>query len=270
MSGGRTRRGGGGRSAARAGGRGKGAAAPPAEDPLFPARPRNFRIGGDIRPTKDLSRFVKWPRNVRIQRQRKVLLQRIKVPPTLNQFRRALDRAEASPIFTLLKKYSPETPAQKKERMEAQAKAKAAGAEVDLGPKPKLVKFGLNHVTTLIEQSKALLVVIAADVDPIELVAWMPALCRMKDIPYVIVNNKGRLGQVVHQKKAACVALTDVEDGDRDLLDKICEDARSKFNDNVEIRRKWGGGIVGLKTKAKLEQRRKVMEAEAAKRAQVL
>eukprot|EP00429_Kryptoperidinium_foliaceum_P050105 CAMPEP_0176124182 /NCGR_PEP_ID=MMETSP0120_2-20121206/62602_1 /TAXON_ID=160619 /ORGANISM="Kryptoperidinium foliaceum, Strain CCMP 1326" /LENGTH=60 /DNA_ID=CAMNT_0017458937 /DNA_START=13 /DNA_END=192 /DNA_ORIENTATION=+ len=41
-----------------------------ASDPLFPARPRAFGIGGDIRPTgRDLSRFVKWPKYVRIQRQ---------------------------------------------------------------------------------------------------------------------------------------------------------------------------------------------------------
>jgi large subunit ribosomal protein L7Ae len=32
----------------------------------------------------------------------------------------------------------------------------------------------LNHVTTLIENKKAKLVVIANDVDPIELVLWMP------------------------------------------------------------------------------------------------
>ena len=44
--------------------------APPApekrQDPLFQATPRNFRVGGDIRPTRDLSRFVKWPRYVRL------------------------------------------------------------------------------------------------------------------------------------------------------------------------------------------------------------
>ena len=36
------------------------------------------------------------------------------------------------------------------------------------------IKYGLNHITTLIEQKKAKLVIIAHDVDPIELVLWMP------------------------------------------------------------------------------------------------
>lgn len=46
--------------------------------------------------------------------------------------------------------------------------------------KPIEIKFGLNHVTTLIEERKAKLVVIAHDVDPIELVLWLPHLCRSK------------------------------------------------------------------------------------------
>ena len=40
-----------------------------------------------------------------------------------------------------------------------------------------IVKYGLNHVTTLIENKKAKLVIIAHDVDPIELVVFLPALC---------------------------------------------------------------------------------------------
>lgn len=45
-------------------------------------------------------------------------------------------------------------------------------------------------------QSKAQLVVIAHDVDPIELVVWLPALCRKMEVPYCIVKGKSRLGSV--------------------------------------------------------------------------
>lgn len=38
--------------------------------------------------------------------------------------------------------------------------------------------------------------VIAHDVDPIELVVWLPALCRKMEIPYAIVKGKSRLGAV--------------------------------------------------------------------------
>lgn len=66
------------------------------ENPLFAPTPRSFHIGGDIRPKRDLSRVIRWPRYVRIQRQRKVLKQRLKVPPALNQFTNTLDKNQGS------------------------------------------------------------------------------------------------------------------------------------------------------------------------------
>ena len=117
------------------------------------------------------------------------------------------------------------------------------------------------------ETKKAKLVVIASDVDPVELVLWLPALCRRMGVPYVIVNNKGRLGAIVHQKKAAVVALTEVKDGDKAALERVIDMANAKFANNADSRRKWGGGLMGLKTNARLEKRAKAMAVEAAKRA---
>ena len=31
-------------------------------NPLFEKRPKNFSIGQDIQPKRDLTRFVKWPK----------------------------------------------------------------------------------------------------------------------------------------------------------------------------------------------------------------
>ena len=55
-----------------------------------------------------------------------------------------------------------------------------------------VVKYGLNHITHLVETGKAKLVVIAHDVDPIELVVWLPAVCRKMDVPYIIVKVQPR------------------------------------------------------------------------------
>ena len=59
---------------------------------LFVKQPRNYGIGRAIPPKRDLTRFVKWPRYIRIQRQRAILKRRLKVPPAINQFSRALDK----------------------------------------------------------------------------------------------------------------------------------------------------------------------------------
>jgi large subunit ribosomal protein L7Ae len=239
-------------------------------DPLFPTRPRNFQIGGDIRPVgRDLSRFVKWPKYVRLQRQRAVLYQRLKVPPSIHQFTKTLSKNEAATVFTLLNKYRPLSKAAKKQRIKEAAAAKAAGktdAESGIVKTPHQVKFGLKHVTTLIEEKKASLVLIANDVDPLELVMWMPALLRKMKVPFMIVKDKARLGAICGMKNAACVAITTVDKSDEGQLELLRNLANEKYNDNPDLIRKWGGGIMGLKTQAKLEKRAKALAAEEAKK----
>lgn len=51
-----------------------------------------------------------------------------------------------------------------------------------------VVKYGINHITTLVENGKAQMVAIAHDVDPVELVVWLPALCKKMGVPYCIVK----------------------------------------------------------------------------------
>lgn len=237
-------------------------------NPLFEKRPKNFGIGQDILPPNvDLGRYVKWPKYVRLQRQRKILLVRLKVPPSINQFRLPMDASTTSALFKLMAKYKPETSVQKKERLAAMAEAKEAGTDPTPKKKPIYLKNGINHVTELVEQKKALLVVIAHDVDPLELVVWLPALCRKMDVPYCIVKSIARLGTTVNQKTTAAVAFTAVRPEDKAEFSKIIESCRSNFNDRFEeVRKRWGGGIMGIKSQHKTEKKRKAIAAEEAKR----
>lgn len=235
----------------------------PVANPLFQAKAKVFRVGGDIMPSgRDLSRYVRWPRNVRLQRQKRILVQRLKVPPAIEQFKNTCDKNQAAELMKLLVKYQPETKAAKAERLENTAKATAAGEASASAPGPVL-KFGLKHITTLVEQKKASLVVIAHDVDPIELVVWLPALCKKMQVPYCIVKGKSRLGTLVHKKNCAVVALTNVKAEDKNSLQKLQASFKTQFNDSVQ--RRWGGGQMGLKTVAKLDKRAKQAEAEAAR-----
>merc|ERR1711990_685706 len=90
---------------------------------LFKKSARNFRIGGDIQPKRNLTRFVKWPKYVRIQRQKRILMLRLKSPPAINQFTQTIERDQASRLLKLLGNYSPETRAQKKTRLQAEAQS---------------------------------------------------------------------------------------------------------------------------------------------------
>ena len=61
--------------------------------PLTGLVERNNRLGNFIRPRIVKSRFVKWPRYVQIQRKKRILLRRLKMPPALAQFYDTLDKA---------------------------------------------------------------------------------------------------------------------------------------------------------------------------------
>ncbi|EGW07757.1 60S ribosomal protein L7a [Cricetulus griseus] len=142
-------------------------------NPLFEKRPKNFSIGQDIQPKRDLTRFVKWPRYIRLQRQRAILYKWLKVPPAINQFTQALDWQTATRLLKLAHKYRPETKQEKKQRLLARAEKKAAGKGDVPTKRPPVLRAGVNTVTTLVENKKAQLVVIAHDVDPIELVVFL-------------------------------------------------------------------------------------------------
>jgi len=236
-------------------------------NPLFEKRPRSYRIGGDIQPTRDLTRFVRWPKYIILQRQKRVLLQRLKVPPALNQFTNAIDRNQATTLLKLLRRYTPETKQKKKERRLEAAKLKADNKQPADTKPPVTIKYGLNNVTGLIEDKKARLVIIATDVDPIETIVWLPQLCRKQEVPFCFIKGKARLGKLIGQKTASCVALTGIRKEDQADFDNLVKTFKAQFNENASLRREWGGGILGHKSRLAQESKQKAIEAEQIKKA---
>jgi len=234
---------------------------------LFKKTPRNFRIGGDIQPTRNLTRFVKWPKYVRIQRQKRVLMMRLKMPAALNIFSQVLDKNQSAQLFKLLNRYKPETRAQKKDRLQSEAEARKGGnKEKFVGPKPKVIKYGLNHVTTLVEEGKAKLVAIASDCEPVELVSFLPALCRSKGVAYCIVKNRATLGSLVGMKMATCVALTEVSKEDQQDFATLQANFTAKY---ITERRTWkdqSTPVMGIKNQHMMRKREKLREIENAKK----
>merc|ERR1712149_49006 len=233
-----------------------------AQNPLFEKRSRNFGIGQDIQPKRDLSRFVRWPKYIKLQRQRAVLQQRLKVPPSINQFSQTLDKQTATQLFKLAAKYAPESKAEKKAKLVQRAKDRAEDKPDTPSARSAQLASGINKIVNLVERKKAQLVVIAHDVDPIEVVVYLPALCRKMEVPYCIVKGRARLGQLVGRKMCTSVAFTDIKAEHKQELSKLVETIKVNYNERAdEIRKHWGGGLLGAKSQAKLNKR---LRAEAA------
>lgn len=232
---------------------------------IFEQKKRSNVIGVGVRPKQDLSKFIKWPKFIRIQRKKKILMQRLKVPPSINQFNYPLPSKQCDDLLNFLKGYKPESKAEKKKRLLKKAK-NALNKVVTKEKKPLFLKYGINHITKLVERKKAKLVVIANDVCPIELVLFLPTLCRLKDIPYCIVNGKSKLGKLVYKKKATAVCLEAVSKEDQEKLEYFTTLCREQYNDNSEIRRKWGGHKVSAKSMQIQRLKDKAQRIEEAKR----
>jgi large subunit ribosomal protein L7Ae len=238
---------------------------------IFSKKIHNRGIGQDVqRKGQDLTRYVRWPKYIRIARQKRVLYQRLKVPPAINQFTRALDLNASSALFKLLRKYRPEEPQQKRKRLLKVAEARAKGETSETNKKPLSVTSGANQVIKAIEAKQAKLVIIAGDVDPVELVIAIPSLCRKMDTPYIIVKSKSRLGKIVRRKTTSAIAVVDVRKEDKTELANLATIARESFNDNAEHRRTWGGGKLGQKSAAKIAKRQRLVAKEHQGRAKLL
>jgi len=222
--------------------------------------------GGVIPKSAALGRLVRWPKYVRLQRQRKILLQRLKVPPAIHMFNRGCNKKLAHQIVRFCKNYTPESRKQKTIRLKAQAKLQAEGKPIP-DQKRLTVTSGIGEVMKSIESGSAQLVLIAHDVDPIELVIWMPTLCVKKNIPFCIFRAKARLGTLVHKKTATCIAIESVLPEDAARLKTLQNKVRKLYNKRYnEYKNLWGKEKKGIKTRQRRDKRNRERYEEQKRR----
>ena len=57
------------------------------------------------------------------------------------------------------------------------------------------IRKGTNEATKSIERGRAVLVIVAENVEPPEIVAHLPLLCEERNTPYVYVPDKQKIGE---------------------------------------------------------------------------
>ncbi|EPR79458.1 60S ribosomal protein L7A [Spraguea lophii 42_110] len=166
-----------------------------------------------------------------IATRKEALVNAIKLPPALNQFTNYLSEEDLKEVSDILSKFRPETRKERKQRLQNERK----------GPKPIIVKQGIKHVTKLIEEKKAKFVLIACDVDPIEVVLYLPTLCVKMGIPYALVKTKEDLGKIIKKKPTTCLCLCDVSSDIKSKFENVIAKCNGQFKDNYESAMKvWG------------------------------
>lgn len=80
---------------------------------------------------------------------------------------------------------------------------------------------GILETTRAVEKGTAKLVVIANNVKPKKLISHLPNLCRYKNIPFVLVNSKEKLGETIGLE-ISCATCAVVNEGEtKDLIKKF-------------------------------------------------
>jgi large subunit ribosomal protein L7Ae len=85
------------------------------------------------------------------------------------------------------------------------------------------IKKGINEATKSIERGIARLVVIAEDVEPQEIIMYLPGLCDDKKAPYIFVKSKTDLGRAAGiERPTAAIAIV-VDGKAKSLVDDVIE-----------------------------------------------
>lgn len=187
--------------------------------------PRNKRSGGQ-RHTAEDSKREKAKLDATIAKKKRALENALKCPPAIHQFRQKMDAELKDKIEEIFMQYRPES-------SEDRAKREEEGKE----KKGLCVKSGIREVVKLIEKKKAKIVLIANDTDPIEVVLFLPSLCKKMGVSYAIFDTRKRLGAIVRRNSAVCLALTEVVPGLEGLIKEVDEQFSDRY---AETMKTWG------------------------------
>ncbi|KAG0275806.1 60S ribosomal protein L8B [Linnemannia exigua] len=240
-----------------------------------------------------LDRTVRVPINIHSSREIRQRRLCRGVRPKLSQFIHLLNSNTTHMIFRFANKYRPETRVQNKTRRRTEKAFKTANAAVGLDTKekdkgkgkakavvdpglaydedgdqvPYIVRHGMNRCAALVEKQKAQLIVMSEDIEPPEVLIWLPALCRKNKVPYAIIKGStARLGTLVNKKATSAIVFTDIREEDRVQFSQLVDAINACYAslNQQPARRAWMGGIVSFKSKVKVALR----TAEALNRQQ--
>merc|ERR1740121_535168 len=99
---------------------------------------------------------------------------------------------------------------------------------VQKGMKSKIVHRGVKETVKAVRKGSKGVVVIAADISPIDVLSHLPILCEEKEVPYIYIKSRAELGQACKTKRPTSYVLIVAPKSDDKKLAKA-------FDRNVEL-----------------------------------
>ena len=76
------------------------------------------------------------------------------------------------------------------------------------GMKDKVVKRGVKETVKAVRKGHKGVVIIAADISPIDVLSHLPLLCEDKNVPYMYVRSRAEIGEACKTKRpTSCVMI---------------------------------------------------------------
>lgn len=79
------------------------------------------------------------------------------------------------------------------------------------------IRVGANETTKIIERGQAKLVLTATDVNPPEIVAHFPGLCKEMKVVFANVGTRAELGSLAGIKSTTAIAIVDAGSAKKEL-----------------------------------------------------
>ena len=103
------------------------------------------------------------------------------------------------------------------------------------------IRKGTNEVTKAIDNGSALLVILAEDIDPEEIVMHIPMLCEEKNVPLVYVPTKNDLGNAAGiQRSCASIAIVEAGNAEgtvKDVISKLGKKGAAAAEVKAEVKK---------------------------------
>merc|ERR1712113_770183 len=91
---------------------------------------------------------------------------------------------------------------------------------VQKGMKSKLVHRGVKETVKAVRKGTKGVVVIAADISPIDVLSHLPILCEDKGVPYIYVKSRAEVGEACKTKRPTSCVLIATPGTDKDKIKK--------------------------------------------------